>query len=68
MGELKLTGKRSARHLRLLTGTLEPLQEIIKEVVGIHVLLPHSLFGDDIPRRLLLRVSLAKPTSAPLRS
>ena len=50
-----------ARGLRI------PLQEVTKEVVGIHVLLTRSLFGDGIPRRLLLRVSLAKPTSAPLR-
>jgi hypothetical protein len=42
------------------------LQEITKEVVGIHVLLTRSLFDGGIPRRLLLRVSLAKPTSAPL--
>jgi hypothetical protein len=40
----------------------------LKEVVGIHVLLTRSLFGDNIPRTLLLRVSLAKPTSVPLRS
>ncbi len=39
---------------------------IIKEAVGIHVLLRRSLFGDGILRRLLPRVSLAKPTSAPL--
>ena len=39
-------------------------QEITKEVAGIHVLLSRSLFGDGIPRKLLLRVSLAKPTSA----
>ena len=38
-----------------------------KEVVGIHVLLTRSLFGGDILRRLLRRVSLAKSTSAPLR-
>jgi hypothetical protein len=38
-----------------------------KEVVGIHVLLTRSLFGGGILRRLLLRVSLAKSTSAPLR-
>src|SRR5262249_13959308 len=36
-----------------------------KEVVGIHNLLTHSHFAADILRRLLLRVSLAKPTSAP---
>src|SRR5262249_44101719 len=41
-------------------------QEVTKEVVGIHVLLIRSLFGDSILRRLLRRVSLAKPTSAPL--
>ena len=43
------------------------MQEITREVVGIHVLLTRSLFGDGILRRLLLRVSLAKPTSAVLR-
>jgi hypothetical protein len=43
------------------------LQEITKEVVGVHVLLTGSLFGDDILRRLLLRVSLGKSTSVPLR-
>ena len=42
-------------------------QAVTKEAVGIHVLLTRSLFGDGIPRRLLRRVSLAKPTSAPLR-
>src|SRR6516164_8270755 len=50
-----------ARGLRI------PLQEVTKEVVGIHVLLTRSLFGDGIPRSLLLRVSLAKPTFAALR-
>src|SRR5260370_11402198 len=34
---------------------------------GIHVLLTRSLFGGGIPRRWLPRVSLAKPTSAPVR-
>src|SRR5215467_3213196 len=38
-------------------------QEVTKEIVGIHVLLSRSLFGDDIPRRLLRHVSLAKPTA-----
>jgi hypothetical protein len=46
---------------------LKWLLGIIKEVVGIHVLLTRSLFGGGIPRRLLLRVSLAKSTSVPLR-
>jgi hypothetical protein len=46
---------------------LSKLQEITKEVVGIHVLLTRLLFGDGILRSLLLRVSLAKPTSALLR-
>ena len=36
------------------------LQTVIKEVVGIHVLLTRSLFACDILRRLLLRVSLAR--------
>jgi hypothetical protein len=40
---------------------------ITKEVVGFHGLLMHPLFGGDILRRFLQRVSLAKPTSAPLR-
>ena len=44
-----------------------PLQAVIKEAVGIHVLLTRSLFGDGILHRLLRPVSLAKPTSAPLR-
>jgi transposase InsO family protein len=38
-----------------------------KEVVGIHVLPSRSLFGGGTLRRLLLRVSLAKSTSAALR-
>jgi len=36
---------------------------ITKEANGIHGLPGYSLFGDGIPRRLLLRVSLARPTS-----
>src|SRR5262249_15736722 len=40
---------------------------VSKEVVGVHVLLTRSLFACDILRRLLLRVSLAKPTFAALR-
>jgi hypothetical protein len=42
-------------------------KKITKVVVGIHVLLTRSLFVCDILRRLLLRVSLEKPTFAPLR-
>jgi hypothetical protein len=42
-------------------------QEVSKEVVGSRVLLTHSLFGDDILRRLPRRGSAAKSTSAPLR-
>ena len=38
-----------------------------KAVGEIQVLLTRSLFGDGILRRLLQRVSLAKPTSAALR-
>jgi hypothetical protein len=51
----------------LETRNIESLQETTKEVVGIHVLQTHSLFACGIPRRLLLPVSLAKPTSAPLQ-
>src|SRR5580700_4629673 len=42
-------------------------KKVTKEVVGIHVLLTRSLFACDILRRFLRRVSLAKPTSAPVR-
>src|SRR6516165_1124989 len=41
------------------------LQEITGEGVGLR--LTRSLFGGGIPRRLLRRVSLVKPISAPLR-
>jgi len=51
----------------LLAVTLEPLQEITKVAVGIHVLPDRSLLDDGISRRSLRRVSLAKPISAPLR-
>ena len=40
---------------------------VTKAVVGIHVLLTRSLFGAGILHRLLLHVSLAKRTSAPVR-
>jgi hypothetical protein len=40
---------------------------VTKEVIGFYGLLMHPLFGGDILRRFLQRVSLAKPTSAPLR-
>jgi hypothetical protein len=33
------------------------MQEVSKEVVGIHVLQTRSLFGDGIPRRLPLHFS-----------
>jgi hypothetical protein len=53
--------------IRLVRRNAESLQETFKVVVGSHVLLPRSFFSGDIPRRLLQRVSLAKPTSAPWR-
>ena len=40
---------------------------VTKEVVGIHLLLTCSLFGVDILRSLLPRVSPVKSTSVPLR-
>jgi hypothetical protein len=43
------------------------LRAVTKEVVGIHVLVTHPLFGGDILHRFLQRVSLAKSTSAPVR-
>jgi len=58
------THRSKIRYLKVFA---QKQQEITKEVAGIHVLLTRSLFGDGIPRRLLLRVSRAKPTSAPLR-
>jgi hypothetical protein len=42
------------------------LQEIAKEKVGISARLSRLLFGGSTPRSLFLRVSRAKPTSAPL--
>jgi len=53
--------RRSDRNPRTKCGTL---QAVTKEVVGIHVLLTRSLFGDGILHRFLLRVSLTKPTFA----
>jgi hypothetical protein len=51
-------------------GALNEKQEtakVTKEAVGIHVLLKRSFLGGSIPRRLLLRVSLTKSTSVPVR-
>ncbi len=51
-------------------GALNEKQEtakVTKEVVGIHALLTRSFFGGGIPRRLLVRVSLTKSTSVPVR-
>ena len=58
-------GRSSSRSKPLNKGGA--LQAVTEEVVGIHVLLTHSLFACDILRRLLPRNSLAKPTSAPVR-
>ena len=58
----RLTGRLRMGWLGVLLGS-----SVSKEVVGIHALLPRSLFGYGILRRLLPRVSLAKLTSAPLR-
>jgi hypothetical protein len=44
------------------------VEHVSKQVVGFHVLLlTCSFFGGDIPRGLLLRVSLAQLTSVALR-
>ena len=51
--------------IHVLEGT-EPVPLPSAAVLPIHVRLTHSLFASDIPRGLLGRVSLAKPTSAPL--
>jgi len=58
------THRSKIRYLKVFA---QKQQEITKEVVEFHVLLTRSLFGGGIPRRLLLRVSLAKQISAPLR-
>jgi hypothetical protein len=63
---------RSSRWIAKLTPTgrqppIRELQEVIKEVVGIHVLPSRSFFGDGILRMLLRLVSLANSTSAPSR-
>ncbi len=67
-------GKTSASSVKPLSGVGfvdgvlnedRELQEVSKEVVGIHVLLTRSLFGDGIPRKSLLPVSPVKLTSAP---
>jgi hypothetical protein len=52
--------------LKMLDDTDSGGDEVVKEEVGISVRLTRSLFGDDILRRSLLRVSLAKPTFAAL--
>jgi hypothetical protein len=43
------------------------LEAVSKEVVGTRTAPRRSLFACDIPHRLLLRASLAKPTFAALR-
>jgi hypothetical protein len=62
-----LSGSIASPRVRTLYFPGNALQEIIKEAVGIHDPLTRSLFGGGILRRFLRRVSLAKPTSAPLR-
>jgi hypothetical protein len=56
-------GLPADQYLQLSIG----LQEVSKEVLGTYVLPTRSLFGDGTPRRSLRRVSLGRPTSAPLR-
>jgi hypothetical protein len=53
--------------LSILAIEWKGMQQVSKEAVGFRSLLTRSLFGDGIPRRLPLHVSLAKSTSAPLR-
>jgi len=58
----------SSRHRWLSNASRDSaLRAVPKEVVEVHVLLTRSLFACGILRRLLQRVSLAKPTSAGLR-
>ena len=64
---LPIIGRRKSWAVSSVNAAMRNCVSIIKVVVGIHVLLTRSLFGGGIPRRLLLRVSLAKSTSAVLR-
>jgi hypothetical protein len=59
--------KDAERELLTVAVGRDERQEIMKEVIGVHGLPARSLFGGGILRRLLLRVSVAKPTSALLR-
>ena len=68
--EYRGRGDRADQPLRMFDWVMKKdtaLKSATKEVVGIRTLLTHSLFASGIPRRLLLRVSPAKPTSALLR-
>ena len=67
-GDLKRCSHRTkeAPHLGNIWHYLAALQPDLKEVVGIRVLLTRLLSDSGIPRSLLLRVSLGKPTSAPV--
>jgi hypothetical protein len=51
--------RRASRQLPRLCRSSKDweMPETTKEVVGIHVLVTHSLFASDIPRRFLPRVS-----------
>jgi hypothetical protein len=56
------TGKRR----RLRTAATDDVLEVTKDVFGARGLSTRLFFGDGILRGLLLPVSLAKPTSAPM--
>jgi len=64
---LPIIGRRKSGPSHRRTPRCGTAFSIIKEATGIPVLRTRALFGDGIPRRLLLRVSPAKPTSAALQ-
>ena len=68
-----MAGREICQQRRAAAFTVLPLRRarleagFRREIVALPSLLTHSLFGGSIPRRLLLRGSPVKSTSAPLR-
>jgi hypothetical protein len=62
-----VTGFAAFELVDVLADQARVLQAVSKQGVGTHVFLKRSLFACGILHRLLLRVFLRKPTSAPLR-
>ena len=64
---LPIIGGRKSWAVSSANAAMRNYVSLIKEGVGIHVFLTRSVFGDGILCTLLLRASVAKSTSAPLR-